>query len=515
MIRKCILGLALVVPCQIPAAYWGDLMEEANGSWDDDLCAIHMIHMSGGRYLVWGYGTAIPNQTKTWVWNSNTGSVSGPYVLNGANIFCCGVSQLSDGRPIIAGGTINQADGIKETYIFNPATNVWTEATGELNEPRWYPTLALRSDGVLSAISGWIKPGTPNTWATTVELFNTSTQTWSSFAPGFHANVGGTFTPHFYPFMIPYHDILEPTIPKLFFAGRATASDFGNIRSSLRTFSLAFTGSGSAQWRSLGGDSGIQGSGAVIMFDRTDPLDVGTVYKFGGEQGGLPVAAGRRIDLNQGQQAAWIATGSMTVPRAECNLVVLPTGRIAAVGGADAAGPHNLFGDAIYTVEIYDPITDGWSDVSPNMERPRMYHSTASLTPNATILTAGGEWKLTHGGPVESEFNAQEYFPTYFETDVVRPGFIDWPRTASWNTTITVRVSGPVSYFSLLKLTSTTHANDMTQRFIKLTPAQASSGQYHYLKMPKNGGVAPPGNYMLFAINGSMPSVAAYIRITP
>jgi hypothetical protein len=72
-----------------------------------------------------------------------------------------------------------------------------------------------------------------------------------------------------------------------------------------------------------------------------------------------------------------------------------------------------------------------------------------------------------------------------------------------------------VDYFSLVKLSSTTHANDTTQRFIKMTPAQASSGQYHYLKMPKNGGIAPPGYYMLFAVYGGLPSVARYVQIGP
>ena len=50
--------------------------------------------------------------------------------------------------------------------------------------------------------------------------------------------------------------------------------------------------------------------------------------------------------------------------------------------------------------------------------------------------------------------------------------------------------------------------------FIRFTPTQPPSGQYHYSKMPKNGGIAPPGNDMLFAVGVyGVPSVARYIRI--
>ena len=92
---------------------------------------------------------------------------------------------------------------------------------------------------------------------------------------------------------------------------------------------------------------------------------------------------------------------------------------------------------------------------------------------------------------------------------------ISAPATAFWNITISVKASGPVDHFALLKLTST-HAFDTTQRYIKMTPAAAPSGSEYQVYMPKNGGVAPPGYYMLFAISTSgVPSVAKYIHIGP
>lgn len=57
--------------------------------------------------------------------------------------------------------------------------------------------------------------------------------------------------------------------------------------------------------------------------------------------------------------------------------------------------------------------------------------------------------------------------------------------------------------------------NDTTQRYIKLTEASHLGGTCQ-LKMPKNGGNAPPGYYMLFAISVyGVPSVAKHMHIGP
>jgi len=480
------------------------------------------VHLNGGKFLVWGYGTnSGGEETKTWIWNAFTGDFTGPHMISGANIFCCGLSQLPDGRAIVAGGNDAQtAVGIKDAFIFNPTTNTWTlpGVVGMLNETRWYPTLAALADGTITAISGWGEPGgeffPPPTWRSRVDIFNATLNIWGDFAPTFNPP-GVTFQPHFYPFMIPYHDP-QDNVPKLFFAGKSTANDIG-IGHTTNSYSLRFTNTtynnGAAEWRPLGGVSDIQGSGAVIMIGRTNPIDVGTVYKFGGKFGGIALDLGRKIDLNS-LAPDWTETHIMNTPRAECNIVAMANGRIAAVGGTSDPDPHSSFSTAIRTIEIYNPAMDTWSETSPDASATRMYHSTASMTPNATILTAGGEFLPDTGGSqTVQEINAQEYYPSYFLSPTPRPVIVSKLNYAAWNSILTVRATGTIDYFSLLKLSSTTHANDMTQRFIKLTESQPPSGEYYYLKMPANGGIAPPGYYMLSAVAGDFPSVARYIRI--
>ena len=316
--------------------------------------------------------------------------------------------------------------------------------------------------------------------------------------------------------MIPYHDPNQASDRKLFFAGRATANGIG-ISHSTRTFSLDFTSNGAAVWKNLGGDSTLQGSGAVMMINRTDPIDVGTVYKFAGKMGSIASKEGRRIDLNQIPQAFWAPTaGELYTGRTECNIVPLPNGKIAIVGGTTATEFHSLESTAVRNIEIFDPATDTVVEVSPLFAGSRMYHSIALLTPNATILLAGGEYIPIPDTGIVKNFTGQEYYPSYFSDELVRPEIINWPRSQAWNTTLGIQATGQVAYFSLIKLGSTTHANDTTTRFIKLTPAQPPSGQFHYLKMPKNGGVAPPGQYMLFALStNGVPSVARYLQIGP
>ena len=77
MLKRTLIIASTLAPSTLFAGSWGDLITSEGGAWDDDLCAIHLIHMPGGRFLVWGYGTANPAETDTWVWNSFTNTSAG------------------------------------------------------------------------------------------------------------------------------------------------------------------------------------------------------------------------------------------------------------------------------------------------------------------------------------------------------------------------------------------------------------------------------------------------------
>ncbi len=77
----------------------------------------------------------------------------------------------------------------------------------------------------------------------------------------------------------------------------------------------------------------------------------------------------------------WVATASMVAPRASFGSVVLQSGKVMAIGGANGAVYHK-------TVEIYDPATATWAAAAP-MSAPRASFTTTLLA-NGKVLVAGG-----------------------------------------------------------------------------------------------------------------------------
>ncbi|MBA3726059.1 MAG: DUF1929 domain-containing protein [Armatimonadetes bacterium] len=68
---------------------------------------------------------------------------------------------------------------------------------------------------------------------------------------------------------------------------------------------------------------------------------------------------------------------------------------------------------------------------------------------------------------------------------------------------------------TLLRLGSTTHGFDQGQRYINCT-IQSRSGNTMTVIPPATGGVAPPGWYLMSAVNGSgVPSPSKYMKVGP
>jgi hypothetical protein len=142
-----------------------------------------------------------------------------------------------------------------------------------------------------------------------------------------------------------------------------------------------------------------------------------------------------------------------------------------------------------------------------------MYHSTAILLPNGTVLKAGGD------RPSKARnFNAEIYYPPYlfkkdgsgqFATRPVLTG-VTVPR---YNQVFTATLSNStlISKVTLVRVGSVTHTFNMYQRFLKLNFSQ--NGTSITVHAPASRTIAPPGYYMLFVLNGSgVPSEAKIIK---
>ena len=86
---------------------------------------------------------------------------------NDGALFCAHLVNLYDGRVMAAGGTdyytefgLVELEGLKNTRIFNPANDTWTQAD-PMSWGRWYPTMTTLINGnvfIASGVRKLIKP---------------------------------------------------------------------------------------------------------------------------------------------------------------------------------------------------------------------------------------------------------------------------------------------------------------------------------------------------------------------
>jgi hypothetical protein len=441
------------------------------GQWspllDWPLVAVHMALMPTGEVLVWDGWELAPN-VHARIWNPTSQTFTA--VTNRfSSIFCSGQAMLADGRQLVVGGFATSENGIKDANIFNPATGSWTRVA-DMHHARWYPSATTLSDGRVLVLGGAINPGV---YADIPEVYDPTTNTWTELTAA-RLNVGE------YPLTY-----LLPDGKVFVVAGTDGRS---------RTIDVA-----TQQWSTVG--SAIVATGSGAMYQPGKVLATG-----GGTNNADPVTrAAAVIDTTQAN-SSWRAVAPMAYPRFQHNLVVLPDGKVLAVGGSTAYSLVSTTG--ILPAELWDPANETWTTMAA-MEQLRMYHSTAILLPDGRVLVAGGG----RTAPAVDYLTAQIYSPPYLFKGA-RPTIASAPGSASYGTTLAVQTpdAANIASVSLIRLGSVTHAFDMDQRFINLSFTR--SGTTLNVQAPANAAAAPPGNYMLFVNStGGVPSVASIVRI--
>jgi hypothetical protein len=270
---------------------------------------------------------------------------------------------------------------------------------------------------------------------------------------------------------------------KVFYAGESAQSRF-----------LDTTGTG--QW-SLGPKSStLRDYGSAVQYGD------GKILVMGG--GNPPNATAEVIDLTA-VTPAWRKVGSMAYPRRQLNATLLPNGQVLVTGGSLSKG-FNVITSPVLAAEVWDPKTENWTTLA-SQTGYRGYHSVALLLPDATVLVAGGDPNIS---------TAQIFSPPYLFKGA-RPAISSAPATVDYGSTFSVGTpnSTGIVQVTWLRLGSVTHAFNQDQRFNDLSFTIASSTQLR-VTAPPNPNLAPPGDYMMFAINGAgVPSVARFIRLNP
>ena len=79
---------------------------------------------------------------------------------------------------------------------------------------------------------------------------------------------------------------------------------------------------------------------------------------------------------------------------------------------------------------------------------------------------------------------------------------------------ITMNTDMPITEFNLVRMSAVTHGVNTDQRFLSVDFTNQGNNTYQ-LNSPTNGNIAPPGQYMLFALNNrGVPSDAKIIQIS-
>src|SRR5215471_16269020 len=487
---------------------------------------IHVTLMHDGQILVVAGSENDPPEHQAGeyyaaVWNTQTGTITVQTLL--WDLFCNGMLDLGDGRPIIVGGSEDVAPpyGDYRASIFDPATQKFNEVES-MADGRWYATVTNLGDGTFMAFSG-LAATTPTPSPTPTPTPTSTPLTPNSMVPppsgaGRDDDGGGNNinkTVEFYkigtgwsvPYTAPWTPPLYPRMHllpngKVFCSGDQITSNM--FTPSTQTWALNYARTVYTRNR--------KGGSSVLL-----PLSPATGYQpkvmiLGGDSPNATATA-EIIDLSV-PNAAWRSVAPMSLPRTRMNAVILPTGKILALGGSAVDEDPTT---ASLAADLFDPATETWTSAGV-ATYPRLYHSCALLMPDGTVEVVGSN-------PVKGTYepHIELYSPAYlFALDghghvipAVRPVITSAPTEVGYGSTFTIETPdyANISSAVLVRDGSSTHSFDFEQRLIQLS-FTASNGALTATS-PPTGFIAPPGYYMLFILNQSgVPSLAQFVQLS-
>jgi hypothetical protein len=112
------------------------------------------------------------------------------------------------------------------------------------------------------------------------------------------------------------------------------------------------------------------------------------------------------------------------------------------------------------------------------------------------------------------EYRLEKYTPYYLTTGKPRPQLISAPSETTYKSTVLIEIQPGTSIdrVTLIRYSTTTHQTNTDQRFIELEIVGTADGKVG-IRMPSNGALAPPGNWMLFVLKDGVPSVAKTVLL--
>jgi hypothetical protein len=465
---------------------------------------------------------------------------------NDADWFCSDLISLPDGRVMVAGGSDwylepkvmdrndgdptdlggTELDGLRGSTLFDPETNTWRSGA-RMKYYRWYPTMVGLPDGKVFVASGVTKL-IKSTQGGNVRR----TETYDPVADKWTENYTGPASENSLPL---YARLVLAPNGKIFYGTSGQMwSPFGQGADEALYGLQQFFNLQTKEWEVIGpAPLGTSDSAFMLPLTLKAPYDKMDILKFGGSVGPPPGswvatplstlttidAAGNVTNKMTGNlnHARWFASG-----------VLLPDGKVLAVGGADkdhSIDPSSEI--AVRVPELYDPATGTWADVASNA-RDRTYHNSAVLLPDMRVLFGGHTPLPPHyggpnqdtGGPFannDKDSSFEVWSPPYLFRGA-RPRITRAPAGLAYGERFTVGTpqAGEIESVLLIKSPSPQHVIDPDQRTLELKVAATGNGTLE-VEAPPNGVAAPPGYYYLVVNRktdqGPVPSVARMVHV--
>lgn len=495
-----LLVLTVDNPAGAPQAYWRlvdiptDLDEAATrGAWrlldfPTEVNPVHAALLHTGDVLLFAGSGNDPNRQpprdfRTRLWHYPSHVVDAP--ATPLDLFCCGHAMLPDGRLLAAGGTgtYDPFHGLKDTVVFDPVTAAWS-VLPDMAHGRWYPALTPLPDGRVLALSGLDEAGVLTLQP---EVFDPAAGGWV-----------GVGSPGAWPL---YAHLVVLTGGRVFYPGGQYGGNNG-VRPSVWDM-----GSGAV--------TDVPGLTAPDMRNQSasvllPPAQLQRVMLVGGggadmHNQGPAVPDTALVDL-AGPAPAYRPGPALHHGRMHLCAVLLPDRTVLVTGGSQM---EEMAGMAAPHAEVFDPVTETWHAAAASRV-PRLYHSVALLLPDGRVMSAG-----SNPARGVEEMRIEVFSPAYLFAGP-RPHLTLAAATATFGTALAGATGGAdvLASVGLVRPGATTHSSNNEQRLVDV-PFTAQPDGSLVLQLPADPGLAPPGWYLVFAVNDAgVPSEGVWLQLT-
>ncbi|PPQ72942.1 hypothetical protein CVT24_000185 [Panaeolus cyanescens] len=251
------------------------------------------------------------------------------------------------------------------------------------------------------------------------------------------------------------------------------------------------------------------------------------------------------VRLTPDLSSSYVKEVNLPEPRSMANFIALPNGKILNINGArlGTAGygndswaiGHSYADNPVLKPAIYDPeAEDGERWSSDGLQAsgiPRMYHSSATLLPDGSVMISGSNPNpdviLDDGFKYPTEYRTEIFYPSYFNERRPQPkGLLSQYSYGGASFDVTLDSDDLFDNLDnvqnakviIIRTGFSTHAMNMGQRFLQLNSTytafkQNSTAILHVSQLPPNAAIIAPGPAFIFVVVNGIPSIGQMVML--